>query len=543
VQKNAKDAKDIADRIRHYVNPNSPLGPSDAAQITDTEVAARLFDPHNKSFNSLLRKDLSVVIGRRGSGKTALLDCYKYRRYLGRIDNLDIAPIGSDFSDYDIVIEIVPYKTFDEMQRQVVKDQTSFRPIESVVDDWSKLITDYFLAKLAAEEHIETIRSHHLTIIQEYLQQDESIFEDEVRQAIWGKSIWSKLKRIWTAKEREEIQYILQDDAMKAAEAHLKKNRKRAVMIFDSMDEYNIGNRAFDRTIGALLRFTDHFNKTYDCIKIKLGLPSEIFPEVQRASGNPLKDLISFDQIQWTPMELAQVAAYRYHLFLELYDSEHGQRLREFNLNHRDDVHRFWSHFFPKTQVNRFGTEEDVMTYVLRHTQLLPRQLFMILQRIVISSQRATGGYREFKSDAIRGSIEEIEPIIAGEIFGAFQHVYSFADAVGKAVFGNFPTIFSYDQLENQWRKKARHQMSKLNIEFEMVHFTEMLVRMGIIGLVQTETDRYYEGQFGYNLLVPFNIGSGNQLCLHPIFSKYFNAVGNPKSKAIIPQEVTTIGQ
>jgi hypothetical protein len=58
----------IDDRIRQYVTPQAPLGPSDAAQITDIEVAARLFDPHNKSFNSLLRKDLSVVIGRRGSG-------------------------------------------------------------------------------------------------------------------------------------------------------------------------------------------------------------------------------------------------------------------------------------------------------------------------------------------------------------------------------------------------------------------------------------------------------------------------------------------
>src|SRR5437016_2691581 len=108
-------AQSLDSRLRKYVTPQAPLGPSDAGTIKDTEVAARLFDPHNKSFNSLLRKDLSVVIGRRGSGKTALLNSYRYRPYL--IGKSASRSVSSDFKAYDIVIDICTYKKFQEMQR------------------------------------------------------------------------------------------------------------------------------------------------------------------------------------------------------------------------------------------------------------------------------------------------------------------------------------------------------------------------------------------------------------------------------------------
>jgi hypothetical protein len=529
--------KSIDARIKKYVTPHAPLGPSDAAQIRDTEVAARLFDPHNKSFNSLLRKDLSVVIGRRGSGKTALLNSYKYRPYLGKV-----GPSGSDFKAYDIVIEIVTHKQFQDMQRRVVRDKATFRPIEAVVDDWGKLIVDYVLATLLSQVKDQDKNDEHLRVLERYLRQDETEFEDEVRQDVWGKTLWSKIRSIWAREERSDATHLSTDDALNIAIKYLKSRKQKAVVIFDSMDEYNIGDEVFDRTIGALVRFITHFNTRYDQIKIKLGLPSEIFPEVRVASGNPLKDLVSFDQVQWTAMELMQIAAYRYYLFLSLYDPEFSLDLQDIDLNRREGVHQFWRKFFPKKQINRYGNEEDAMRYVLRHTQLLPRQFLMILQTIVVASHRLTGGYREFHSEVVKTSIEELEPIVAGEIFGAFKRVYPFAEEIGRAVFGNLPTVLSYDQLEDQWRKRARHQMLKINADFEMVNFCDMLVRMGILGLVKEETEFYYNAKFGYGLLAPFNIGQGNELCLHPIFSKCFNASGNLKRKPISPQGVTIDG-
>ena len=71
---------------------------------------------------------------------------------------------------------------------------------------------------------------------------------------------------------------------------------------------------------------------------------------------------------------------------------------------------------------------------------------------------------------------------------------------------------------------------------FDLVEFTEMLLRMGILGQVERITDRYVEAKFAYHMLMPFTIGAGVRLAVHPIFSRYFSCAPNSYGKAILPQ-------
>jgi hypothetical protein len=531
----------IAERLRAYLTPTSPLGPSDAAQIEDLEVAARLFDPHNKSFNTLLRRDLSVLIGRRGSGKTALLNSYKYQPFLDKRDKLSTADPRSDFRSYDVVIDVVTYKHFDDMQRAVTREAVGFRPIEAIVDEWEDLVSDYLFARLVAKDSEGRNHTHHVDMLRDYLNLDADDYKKTVRQMVWGVPLLEKIRSLIGREPIRTRVRLTCRQAMALAVEHLAETKRRALVVFDSMDEYDIGNPVFTRTLGALIRFISHFNASQERIKIKLGLPSEIYPEVQRASANPLKDLVSVDHLAWTAIELEQIAAHRFRLFLELYDPDYAYRLRNLDLNRRSDVHEFWSRFFPPAHFNRYGVSEEPLTYVLRHTQLLPRQLLMIVQKIIVHSSALTGGFREFKTEAITEAVETTEPLIASEILRAFASVYPFAEDLCKPVFANFPTVFSYDALENRWRKKARPIIKQRMVEFEMPQFGEMLIRMGIVGVGHEEKDRYYEGHFGYDSASPMNIGDGHDLCLHPIFSRQFNAAGNDKQKAVIPKGVAAV--
>ena len=527
--------------LRNYLTPTAPLGPSDAAQIEDIEVAARLFDPHNKSFNTLLRRDLSVLIGRRGSGKTALLNSYKYQPYLDRYDRPSIKDPRSDFRSYDVVIDVVTYKHFDDMQRAITRNASSFRPIEAIVDEWETLVTDYLFARLIADDAHSHHHTRHIDVLRDYLHQDDDDYKREVRRVVWGVSLWEKVKSLVHRESDSSDSRLSCAAALDVAIAHLDATKRRALIVFDSMDEYDLSNPVFTRTLGALIRFISHFNARQERVKIKLGLPSEIYPEVQRTSANPLKDLVSVDHLGWSAMELALIAAHRYRLFLDLYDADLAYTLSDLDMSRRGDIREFWARFFPSVHFNRYKGEEEPMTYVLRHTQLLPRQLLMILQRIIVRSSGMTGGYREFKTEAITDAVESTEPLIANEILRAFAHVYPFAEELCKPVFANFPTVFSYDALEDRWRKKARPIVNQRSIPLEMPQFGEMLVRMGIVGVGHDETERYYEGHFGYDSTSPMNIGDGHALCLHPIFSRHFNAAGNDSKKAVIPKGVAAI--
>jgi hypothetical protein len=526
-------------RLRETLTRTAPLGPSDAAQISDTEVAAQLFDPHNKSFNTLIRRDVALLLGRRGSGKTALLNSYKYRPYLDGFGHPDNADPHGDFRAYHFVIEVIAYKQFDEMQRLVMRDP-GFRPVEALVEDWQTLVLDYFFARLIDESENVSGGAEQLESLRRYLDQEEADdYRQQVRRQVWGTSLFAKIRAFLLGHRGDEgPAYITTKMALDAAVAYLEAVKKRAVIVFDSMDEYETSNKALTRCLGALIRFISHFNAAQDRVKIKLGLPLEIFPEVQRASANALKDLPNVDQLRWTAVELQQIAAHRFRLFLQLYEPAQARALGAFDLNRRDDVRRFWSRFLPDRQVNRYGGEEEAMTYVLRHTQLLPRQFLMIIQRIIVTSAGSSNSYGLCSGDAVREAITETEPLIANEILSAFSNLYPHAEVLCRPVFANFPTVFSYDELEAKFRRRARSIAQQKDPDFDMSQFGEMLVRMGIVGVGQGETDRYYSGLFGYDALSPTNIGEGQELCLHPIFSKHFSAGANAKKKAIIPQGV-----
>jgi hypothetical protein len=527
----------LQNRITKYVNPEHPLGPADAHLIKDEEVAFHLFDPHNESFNLLLRKNISVVIGRRGSGKTALLNNYLYRSHFQKTRrSRALDDINFDLNDYSVVIPVIGNRLFEQMQSQVSGPSGLLRPIESVIEDWAALIIDYLLVNVLTQERGKHTHDGNIETIEKYVSAPDIIKKVEAHRLIFGQTMFEFVKTIWSTKPQTSGTFPSRENALRALVSYLSSRKTRAIVIFDSMDEYEVGNAKIDRIVGALLRFVGQFNFEHDRVKIKLGLPSEIFPEIQRASANPLKDFVSYEQLRWTATELAQIAAYRYRLFLEIFDPNYYPEVASIDLNSREGARRFWDKFFTERQVNRYGHQESAMTYMLRHTQLLPRQLFRILQRVIVSSQRRTGGYRLLTREAVVDSIESMEPIIAGEIIQGFKHVYPPAESLGRAIFGNFPTLFSYDQLEMRWRRVGRAMMRELDPTFELVHFTEMLLRMGIMGVKESETERYLEGKFAYNMLMPFSIGAKLLFVIHPIFSRYFGCAENEQRKSILPQ-------
>jgi hypothetical protein len=528
------------DLLAHYINRATPLGPLDTDLIRHSDVERKLFDPHYTSFDRLLSKDLNVITGRRGSGKTALLNCYKLRRSLngGSIAKQHAATF--DLWDYESVFSTPTHTAFEALQLDVMGASGGHRPIESVVADWEQLIGDYLLTQIA--NRFSALNNHDLGVIHAYLARPETLQRLEANEAVWGvrtlqrASIWPFFKK----KAAADAELPSRSDALSAANKLLRSANHRALFLLDSMDEYQVGDRTADRTVGALIRFVRQFNADYGQMAVKIGLPSEIFPEIQRACANPLKDMVRFDHITWTSIELARIAAHRYRLFLQLHDRDGYARYSSLDFNRRGVVRQFWSGMFDAEVRNEYGEAEHPLTYILRHTQLLPRQLIAILEYVVKESHARTGGYWELKGELVEEAIAKNETVLVTEIFSAYRYVFPDAERVCRALLGNFPTVFSYDELENKWRQARRpvYSMEHLgNIDF--VSITDMLLRIGVIGVVEkAPTGKYVEGVFSYNLLVPPNIGQGHGLCVHPIFSRHFRCAPCKHNKAVLPYGV-----
>ena len=250
--------------------------------------------------------------------------------------------------------------------------------------------------------------------------------------------------------------------------------------------------------------------------------------------------MIKFDHVFWSATELLQLAAHRYRLFLKLYDVDGFRRVEYLDFNKSKDLKQFWSNLFKQDIQNKYGTNESVLTYILRHTQLLPRQFLVILDRLIVASHQETGGYRELKSDLAVWAIQKHEESVATEIFTAYYYIYPSSESLARDLLSNFPSTFTYDELEHKWKTAGKP------LDYHRAHaghqgfgdMLEMLLRIGIVGVCRNETERYIEGEFSYNKLIAPNIGQGNKLCVHPIFSKHFSCADSYSRKAVLPSGV-----
>lgn len=536
-----------SDNLAQYINQGNPLGPLDTDLIKHRDVEAKLFDPHYTAFDKLLSKEINVVIGRRGSGKTALLNCYKFRRLLNGNKLSREKIIGFDLEDYDIVFSTPVHTAFESLQLHVMGASGTIRSIESVVDDWDNLIVDLILFELIRHPELSgyftTSNAAEFEIIKAYLNRLDTRQRLEASEMVQGHASVQR-SALWPFQRKSRLfnEVTSRQDALTAAYSVLRSAKKKILFILDSMDEYQIGDTVADRTVGALLRFVKRFNLAHEKeITIKIGLPSEIFPEIQQACANPLKDMVKFDQITWTSMELARIAAHRYRIFLELYDPSGSETYRKFDFDRKSSVRQFWSNLFDSDIQNEYGASEDPITYILRHTQLLPRQLITVLEGVIKSSHERTGGYRELKSAVVNEMIGLNESKVADEIFSAYKHIYPTARKIGRSLFGNFPSVFSYDELEDRWRKAGKpFDYKNSNASgADFVDIMDMLLRIGIVGVVYKEpTEKYIQGMFSYNQLIPPNVGQGNGLCIHPIFGRHFRCALSQMKKAVLPYGV-----
>ena len=176
--------------IRRYINPGNPLGPIDTDLIEHDAVKAELFDPHYASFNKLLSRDVNVVIGRRGAGKTALLNCYRHRWFLKNTEARGSFAPSFDLSDYNLVFFTPVHTAFETLQLSVMGANQIVRPIESVVSSWDALISDFLLLKIV--ESTDTNKAPECATILQYLGRQDTIDRQEAHDAIWG----SKFDRV-----------------------------------------------------------------------------------------------------------------------------------------------------------------------------------------------------------------------------------------------------------------------------------------------------------------------------------------------------------
>ena len=512
--------------IRKYITHSRPFGPIDSAAVNTGDVAEMkaLFDRNNVIYRAL-GGDTSMLIGRKGSGKTAYLRSTFLAGATGALD----------------VVQLRTANTFLEVLKALNSELGSTHFAEVVADIWETLLVCGALSELIAKYGRG---NSSLRPIADYLGK-LGVNVDQPRTA--DDVLWTVVRTLASRKDDGTfgtLAAVIRDvagtsfnTATTVAKQFLEQHDRSMVVLLDSLDEYSLETEEVSRAIAGLLKCVGQFPTRFNRIQLRFCLPAELHHRFMEISTNPAKDFQQCLILRWHPKELISIAAQR----LKIYLREHHPRfyadrqLEAADAEDRKAAEHILYSVLPATVVNGRGATEDTLIYLMRHTQLLPRHLLMYLNRIC---DRANLQDRinepVVTADHLLGGVHQTEETLIQELFGAYRPIYPLARQVCEACLPELPQRFAHGVLQKVFN---RHGKAKMHSD-DFGEFRRMLVAIGAIGKCVAETERYVEGEFEYTSPDKLSISVQDELCLHPMFMRVFDGLHRRQEKGpvILPR-------
>jgi hypothetical protein len=275
-------------------------------------------------------------------------------------------------------------------------------------------------------------------------------------------------------------------------------------------------------------------NKPRDVVDVRFCLPAEIYRRFIKISSNPNKDFRRALKLQWTAGELILIGAQRLMFYLALYYQDFLKSILPLDFTRRADALKLFNAVLPERITNQSGFQEETISYILRHTQLLPRHFLMLLNSIFKTTVNGTQKLAPFPiaEQRIIDGIRHVEEFMIGEIFVAFKPTYPTAEETCKRCLPELGHKFTMGDLH---RVFTRHGKAVFGSD-DLIEFQRMLVEIGAIGRVikGRETDLYIKGSFEYIVSHELALGQDDELCVHPLFSGIYRGSGQ-KDRPVYP--------
>ncbi|HLO15447.1 MAG TPA: hypothetical protein VK206_11490, partial [Anaerolineales bacterium] len=421
------------DPIRPYITKDEPFGPIDSVDIDpkDVDVMNRLFERHNMIYKNLHQRP-SIIMGRKGSGKTYYLRTVFFDK------------------QYDFFTEIRTAHLLGHISSVIqgmIKDAVF---PETLSELWETILWTCVLSEIRKHPLLSVEK---LFIVNTYLDKMGIKENDTVDDVLW--KLANLFDEVINSDPRDGVSEILRrfdrvtfDDAKSVVVESLQSSKKSFVILMDSLDDFRLDIDSVSHSLQGLLKFVGSMNKPRDVVDIRFCLPSELFRQIIKISSNPNKDFRRALKLQWTASELVLIGAQRLMYYLALYYPGFFRGMSQPDLTKRADALMLFNKVLPEKVTNQAGFQEETMSYILRHTQLLPRHFLMLLNSIFKGSNAGRGSNPfPIPEEKIINGIRKVEEFIVSEIFVAFKLIHPTAEVTCKRCLPELGHKFSVGEL------------------------------------------------------------------------------------------------
>jgi hypothetical protein len=320
-----------------------------------------------------------------------------------------------------------------------------------------------------------------------------------------------------------------------AAQTVLQIASKRPIILaIDTLERYDIADAGLMNAMAALIQSAYWFNLKYRDrgVHIKIFMSGEVFPYLyEEVIQNSLKTVKHPVHLLWRPKDLMRLVSWRFNRYLDA----HNLLLPESRVqidwtNNRQVYATMWSPYFGATVANARQKEEDTFSYILRHTQMRPRQLILLCNSIAMRAMRG-GRFPRFSQEDIRQGIAAMELHLSIEIIGSFGSQHSNVSTIVDALKG-MPMLFTGSELDIRAKESASAWPPGT---YSQTAFRPLLAELGIVGIVRRHNEQagYIDADFQYSLERRLTISHRDPCVIHPMFFKRFEIDVNSESRVI----------
>lgn len=490
----------LDEKLRRAITLEKPFGPTNAVTLTDVAVFDGMLEGNNRIFGSC-HGNPSIVLGRRGSGKTSFMRSTR---------------------NYDVVEEVSTARTFAEVV-QTISQHGEVQFYEEVADLWEQFI---YLAVFRGVSSRFKSPAEDAAVLKDYNAKHGIKDGGKLDNLLWKVVHAARAaKNDAIALAGALVNEVAGVDFPKAKEAAinmLRHNDARALLLIDSVEQYPFGAKNLDYAIGGLLHCVGEFNEQHDYVNVRLALPAEVYHRIAEYAPNPEKNFANNVTLHWHASELLRIAAHRLAIFLRLYYPEFHASL---GAEGRANPQRLLETVLPREITNGLGVTEGPVPYILRHTQLMPRHLLRYLNSIFGPSfrhGRGPGDVPAVKESDVRTGIRNAEIYLSDEVCSAYRGVYPTLKHALEDCIPHLPLRFADGDLRTTYNRHGKKRTDTADYS----DFKRMLIAAGVIGNFDRETEKYYTAHYEYTAVNKIR-DHGGPYCLHPIFAAEFGCIRN----------------
>ena len=399
-----------ADGISSMVQSNYLLGDvSGKNEWTQQPDKASNTFIHLSAYEHFIGRDQLILLGRTGSGKSAIIYSMKNDIQKGSIYEysdaiqIDEKEFCEKLADLCSGIDINRFDATNKITSSIVMaiyTKVMLYCFETFKEDRIKF---RYTIKYLLTNHFIKVKAEKLSDILDKLTSDD--YEETIKNLYNSKIVSTVLDVAKLLSKTCDIIKSNNDDydniddfnhAMNEIKSYLGQNKKSVLVLLDSFDEYNINNKSFLIAIKSLILscFTIYEDSKQNNIYFKIALASEIYTRV--LTHLPAKNHTNTVAIIWSYKELIKCMALRFISWYHDENAEHKDKRYLFSFlqnytvldiknskNGYEIAEEIFNNIIPRICRTNLDYQYVSLAFISRHTMKKPREIIQIFNAIV----------------------------------------------------------------------------------------------------------------------------------------------------------------